>query len=120
MIFSGEVLFRFTLFVHSSHKTSDPDPLTPIKMIFDVVPRRENKNNVAISYHLFVSRISFSQLDFQIDQLLLIGLKTYSPSQEKQINEYCDFMIDFIQSCGWTIEEYTVQLMQGKKLEKAN
>lgn len=48
-------------------------------------------------------KVPFNQLYMEVEKLYN---KEFQPSEIQSINEHCDFIRSFIESCGWDVESY--------------
>lgn len=42
----------------------------------------------------------------------LLYQRQFEPNQIEDINYWCDFIIEYIESCGWNVEEYVEVMWQ--------
>ncbi len=50
-----------------------------------------------------MNKVPFQILNIEVEKLYA---KEFHPSQTKAIQAHCKFITDFIESCGWTTDEY--------------
>lgn len=55
-----------------------------------------------------MKKISYEFLTLELEKL---WSKEFSSEDTIGINEHCDFIISFVESCGWTTEEYISRMM---------
>lgn len=58
-------------------------------------------------------KIPFLQLTIEVDKLYS---KLFSTSDIKSINLHCEFIVSFINACGWTEDEYISHLFRQDSL----
>jgi len=58
-----------------------------------------------------MTRISYEQLYMQVDSLFQ---KEFDPTDTKGINEHCDYIRDFIESCGWDVSSFIRAMLNNK------
>lgn len=65
------------------------------------------------SYYPFSSRENYymKRVPYESVAIEIEKLYDFSITDEKQIEERCLFIQNFIESCGWTIEDYTRVMM---------
>lgn len=64
--------------------------------------------------------MSFVELDYAVSKLYEEAIEKFTPSDEKEIAEWCEMIAGFIESQGWQVEEYTTTLMKTEKEREAN
>lgn len=62
-----------------------------------------------------MKRIPFEQVEIQ-----LLKIYNFKETNESKIDDQCELANAFIESCGWTIEDYTRALMGFEDLSKPN
>ena len=60
-----------------------------------------------------MQRIKYDQLYMQVDSLFQ---KEFDPNDTKGINEHCDYIRTFIESCGWVIDDFIREMMGFNKI----
>jgi len=50
-----------------------------------------------------MKRIPFEIVEIQLNKMINDG---FSLKEEKDINNHCEYMTQFVESCGWSIEDY--------------
>lgn len=53
-------------------------------------------------------RVSFQLLSFEVEKLYS---KEFPPNSDKEIQEHCGFIGEFIRACGWEENEYLERWM---------
>ena len=50
-----------------------------------------------------MSKIAYEIVALEVEKLYS---KTFNDSQEKEIAEHCEFIANFIESCGWDADDF--------------
>jgi hypothetical protein len=50
-----------------------------------------------------IEKVPFAYLSFEVERLYA---KEFDPEKDMEIAEHCEFITEFVKSCGWTEEEY--------------
>jgi hypothetical protein len=58
-----------------------------------------------------MQRIKYDQLYIQVDSLFQ---KEFDPNDTKGINEHCDYIRTFIESCGWDVDSFIRAMLNNK------
>lgn len=53
-----------------------------------------------------IEKVSFAVLSFEVEKLYA---KEFDPEKDMDIAEHCEFIMEFVKSCGWTEEEYMLR-----------
>ncbi len=56
-------------------------------------------------------KISFEQLNFEVNKMYERDFAQFyqsnlSPEQLQEADKKCEFLTDFVEACGWSLEEY--------------
>ena len=51
----------------------------------------------------------YSYVSAQVD---ILFQRKFEPHQEFEINQWCDFIIEYIELCGWSSEEYIIAMFE--------
>lgn len=60
-------------------------------------------------------KVPYSQLSFEVDKLY-----NYKLTDEKEIEEHCEYIRQFIEACGWEVEDYIRAMFSDGKEELLN
>lgn len=64
-----------------------------------------------------MKKIPFEQVSLQVE---ILWKKEFLPNDIIGINEHCDFIRSFIESCGWSIDDYIRVMFGFNHLQKVN
>lgn len=72
-----------------------------------------------------VVRIPFPLVQIQVDRLFTQAISTsdwtletvHHPEKQAEAEEISDYIRTFIESCGWVVEDFIVEMMGGKDLK---
>jgi hypothetical protein len=62
-------------------------------------------------------KLPYSYVSAQVE---ILFQKQFKADQELEINQWCNFIIEYIELCGWTSEEYILAMFEEYRGQKEN